>query len=128
MDRWGEEEGKESDARPPISQGFVIKGGGVVFSVSVTLKVNKTNGTTVKNLHWAKRRLSEICVCALAARLKKKKRTDGEAQRLSALHCSTESGSAGPQVAAGSQPVGGRTGSPHSQGSTFICDRMSAAV
>lgn len=33
----------ESDAWPPISQAFVIKGCCVLFSVSVTLKVNKTN-------------------------------------------------------------------------------------
>lgn len=72
MDRRGEEKGKESDARPPISQGFVIKGGGVAFSVSVTLKVNKTNGTAVGKLHWAKPHLSEICVCALATHLKKR--------------------------------------------------------
>lgn len=78
MDRRGEEKGKESDARPPISQGFVIKGGGVAFSVSVTLKVNKTNGTLAKNLHWAKPPLSEICVCAPATHLKKKKRKSKE--------------------------------------------------
>lgn len=81
MDRRGEEKGKESDARPPISQGFVIKGGGVAFSVSVTLKVNKTNGTTVENLHWAKPRLSEICVCALATHLKKEKRRERDRRR-----------------------------------------------
>lgn len=78
MDRRGEEKGKESDARPPISQGFVIKGGGVAFSVSVTLKVNKTNGTTAKNLHWAKPPLSEICVCAPATHQKKKKKEKKE--------------------------------------------------
>lgn len=59
IDRWIREETiqgtegeeRQSDAWPPIFQGFVIKGCSVVFSVSVTLKVNKTNGMVPKTPH-----------------------------------------------------------------------------
>lgn len=71
-DRRREEKGKQSDARAPISQGFVIKGGRVASSVSVTLQVNKTNGTTEEKPPVGQ---SQLCVCALATPWKEGKET-----------------------------------------------------
>lgn len=81
MDRRREEKEKQSDARAPISQGFVIKGGRVASSVSVTLQVNKTNDTTEENLQWDK--LNFVFVLSLLAGRKerKEKRTKEETLR-----------------------------------------------